>query len=108
MENMGEWEKMNLLNELIQGRDLTKQLQHQLHLAVSSSSSSSSHDQTQEMLIHRILASYDKALSMLNAEAPGGGCPRRLSESPPSLGGSPMSGGDSDRDLNDGSTPRKR
>ncbi|KAI6672434.1 hypothetical protein NL676_000340 [Syzygium grande] len=108
MENMGEWEKMNLLNELIQGRELTKQLQHQLHLAVSSSSSSSSHDQTQEMLTHRILASYDKALSMLNAEAPGGGCPRRLSESPPSLGGSPMSGGDSDRDLNDGSTPRKR
>lgn len=109
MENMGDWEKMNLLNELIQGREVTKQLQDQLHLPVSSSSSSSSsRAQTQEMLIHRILASYDKALSMLNAEPPVGGCPRRLSESPPSLGGSPVSGGDSDRDLNDGSTPRKR
>ncbi|KAF8008464.1 hypothetical protein BT93_K2207 [Corymbia citriodora subsp. variegata] len=109
MENMGDWEKMNLLNELIQGRGLTEQLQHQLHSAVlASSSSSSSHDQTQQMLIHRILASYDKALSMLNAEHPAGGCPRRSSESPPSLGGSPMSGADSDRDLNDGSTPRKR
>ncbi|XP_030536144.1 probable WRKY transcription factor 53 [Rhodamnia argentea] len=110
MENMGDWEKMNLLNELIQGKELTKQLQDQLHLPVSSSSSSSSssRDQTHEMLIHRILSSYDKALSMLNAEPPVGGCLRRLSESPPSLGGSPMSGGDSDRDLNDGSTQRKR
>ncbi|XP_010035220.2 LOW QUALITY PROTEIN: probable WRKY transcription factor 53 [Eucalyptus grandis] len=110
MENMGDWEKITLLNELTQGRELTKQLQHQLHSAVSllSSSSSSSHDQTQEMLIHRIMASYDKALSMLNVEPQAGGCPRRASESPPSLGGSPMSGGDSDRDLNDGSTPRKR
>ncbi|KAI3425440.1 WRKY domain-containing protein [Psidium guajava] len=110
MENMGDWENMNLLNELTQGRELTKQLHGLLHLPVSSSSSSSSssRDQTQERLIHRILASYDKALSMLKAEPPAGGCPRRSSESPPSLGGSPMSGGDSDRDLNDSSTPRKR
>lgn len=104
MENMGDWEKMNLVNELKQGRDLTKNLQNQLHLPVSSVHPSSSHDQTLETLILRILASYDKALSMLNAEPQ----VRRWSESPPSLGGSPPSGGDSDRDLNDGSTPRKR
>lgn len=42
-----DWGKMQLLNELIQGRELTKQLEHQHHLAVSSSSSSS-HDQTQK------------------------------------------------------------
>ncbi|XP_039173280.1 probable WRKY transcription factor 41 [Eucalyptus grandis] len=104
---MEDWEKMNLPNELIQGRELTKQLQRQLHSAVSSSSSSS-HEQTQEMLIRGILTSYDEALSMLNAEPPVGGCPRRLSVSPPSLGGNQMSRGDSDRNLDDGYTPRKR
>ncbi|KAI6678900.1 hypothetical protein NL676_039696 [Syzygium grande] len=107
MENMGDWENMNLPNELTQDRELTKQLQHELHLAVSSSSTSSD-DQTQETLIHRILASCDEAMSTLNAEPLVGGCSQQLSELPPSHGGSPMSRRDSNRDLNVGSSPRKR
>ncbi|KAF8012035.1 hypothetical protein BT93_I0229 [Corymbia citriodora subsp. variegata] len=95
-----DWEKLKWQNELTEGRDLARQLQ--LHLA------SSSPDQTREMLLHGILASYDKMQSMLNTEPPIGGCPRRLSKLPPSLSQSPMSGVDSNRDPSVGSTLGKR
>ena len=79
---MGEFEQKSLINELAQGKELAMQLQ--AHLNVPSSS-----QETREVLVHKILASYEKALSMLtlgNASAIIG-----LSESPPSLSGSPRS-----------------
>ena len=103
---MGDWEQKNLLNELTRGKELATQLQ--IHLNANSSSSSSSHE-AREYLVHKILVSYEKALSMLNwtsSSAAGGdlhplqpplGVPIRMSESPPSLTGSPRSE-DSDRD----------
>ncbi|XP_022734218.1 probable WRKY transcription factor 53 [Durio zibethinus] len=112
MENMGEWEQKSLINELTQGRELARQLQ--VHLNVPSSS-----NETSELLVQKIQASYQKALSMLNynltslaAEPqPSSGLAIRMSESPPSRSGSPRSE-DSDRDfkeqdLKDASKERK-
>lgn len=101
MENMGDWEQKNLLNELTQGRELARQLQNHLNVA-------SSPHETREYLVHRILASYEKALSMLHCGSSVGDQPQpmigsggiRRSESPPSLVGSPRSE-DSDRDFKD-------
>ncbi|KAE8705282.1 Detected protein of unknown function [Hibiscus syriacus] len=62
MEKMGEWKQMSLINELTQGRELARQLQAYLN---APSSSSSSHE-TRELIVLRIQASYEKALSMLN------------------------------------------
>ncbi|KDP22172.1 hypothetical protein JCGZ_26003 [Jatropha curcas] len=105
MENMGDWEQKNLVNELTTGRELARQLQ--VHLNIPSSSR-----EAREMLVQRILNSYEKALSILNlsnssirettltpAVAIGG-----LSESP--LSGSPRSE-DSDQDPKDASRKRK-
>ncbi|KAI4319982.1 hypothetical protein MLD38_033512 [Melastoma candidum] len=100
---MGDWERKNLVNELLQGRELTKQLQSHLRHAPSSSESREMRD----LLIFRILLTYDRALSMLDssylagdsAGTDGGGVsrPSRKTESPPSPGESPRSG-DVDRD----------
>ncbi|GAV65788.1 WRKY domain-containing protein [Cephalotus follicularis] len=57
MENGWSWEQKTLINELVQGMDLAKQLRVQL--------STTSSTETKELLIQRILASYDKALSIL-------------------------------------------
>lgn len=107
MENLGDWERKNLINELTQGMELAKQLQYHLN---SPSSSSSSHE-AREVLAMRILASYEKALSMLNwrhpmgepSQAAGSAGPATFhrSESPPSLGGGTPPSGDSDRDFRD-------
>ncbi|OMO56398.1 DNA-binding WRKY [Corchorus olitorius] len=120
MENMREWEQRNLINELTEGRELAKQVQ--LHLNVPSSSSSSSHDQTRELilLVQKIQASYEKALSILNFNTsnllagdnqqpplPSSGVAIRMPESPPSRSVSPRSE-DSDREheLKDASKKR--
>nr|XP_023899975.1 probable WRKY transcription factor 53 [Quercus suber]POE51203.1 putative wrky transcription factor 41 [Quercus suber] len=98
MDNMGDWEQKNLISELAQGLELARQLQ--IHLNVPSSS-----HEAREFLVEKILSSYEKALSMLNLsssvsepQAIGGAI--RMSESPPSLTGSPRSE-DSDRELKD-------
>ena len=97
---MGEWEQRSLVNHLTQGRELARQLQVYLNVP----SSSSSHE-TRELLVQKIQASYEKALSMLNcnitslaAELQPSGIAIRMSESPPSRSGSPRSE-DSDRDF---------
>lgn len=53
-----DWEQNTLLNELTQGRDLTNMLRKHLH--------PSSSPETRQVLLDKILCSYDKALSMLN------------------------------------------
>lgn len=100
MENSSDWEHRNLINELKQGRDFAKQLQ--IHLNALNSS-----NETREFLVHKILNSYDKALSMLkhntgmNVEAQlVGTTPIGISESPRSLSWSPHSE-DSDREFKD-------
>jgi len=97
---MGDWEQKNLVEELTLGMELAKQLQ--IHLNVPSSSR-----ETREVLVQKILTSYEKALSMLNFGTslvgelhPVGGITIRNSESPPSHSGSPRSE-DSDRDTRD-------
>ncbi|GMI98452.1 WRKY DNA-binding protein 46, WRKY DNA-BINDING PROTEIN 46 [Hibiscus trionum] len=54
-----DWELNTLLNELKQGKEVTNQLMKHLHPP-------SSH-QTRQALLHKILCSYDKALSILNS-----------------------------------------
>ncbi|CAL9008833.1 unnamed protein product [Prunus brigantina] len=104
MENCNmHGEKMSLINELAQGRELARQLQ--IHLNVPSSSHG-----TRESLVQKIIVSYEKALSMLNSSSsasggeqqlPTGHAAIRMIESPPpSLNGSPLSE-DSDREFKD-------
>ena len=65
MEDTINEEQLSLINELIQGKELAKQLCNHL---VSSSSSPSSHE-TNEFLIEKILSTYKKALTVLNWES---------------------------------------
>ncbi|XP_027353072.1 probable WRKY transcription factor 53 [Abrus precatorius] len=60
MEERTKRKHFSLINELIQGKELAKQLSN--HLV---SSSPSSHE-TNEFLIEKILSSYEKALTVLN------------------------------------------
>lgn len=53
-----DWEQSTLLNELTQGRDFTNMLRKHLH--------PSSSPETRQVLLDKILCSYDKALSLLN------------------------------------------
>lgn len=62
MDTVCNWEQKALFSELSQGLELVKQLR----LEFGSASSSS----TQEMLVQRILSSYDKALMILNQNQP--------------------------------------
>ncbi|KAJ4951022.1 hypothetical protein NE237_027854 [Protea cynaroides] len=95
MENARAWEqKTTLVNELMQGKELVKQLQ--MHLDPSSSD-----EETRNMFVEKILSSYDKALFMLKWGASDGegrpmGVPAGMSNSPRSDSGSPHSE-DSDR-----------
>ncbi|GMP70488.1 hypothetical protein CsSME_00029319 [Camellia sinensis var. sinensis] len=97
MENSPGWEQKTLINELARGKELAKQLQNNL--------TSSSHE-TCELLIHNILNSYDKALSMLKWNGSVAGEPQLtgaamgITSESPSLCGSPHSE-DSDRDFKD-------
>ncbi|KAG4192143.1 hypothetical protein ERO13_A07G138800v2 [Gossypium hirsutum] len=58
MEKTMDWEQSTLLNELTQGRDFTNMLRKHLH--------PSSSPETRQVLLDKILCSYDKALSLLN------------------------------------------
>ncbi|XP_030500507.2 probable WRKY transcription factor 53 isoform X2 [Cannabis sativa] len=109
---MGEWEQKSLLNELLRGKELAGQLQLTIATSPPSSSSSSSSTsssyESRQNLVQNILVSFEKALSMLNWPGGSSGTSNQsllpavpvmigMSESPPSLTGSPFSD-DSDRD----------
>ncbi|KAJ8753047.1 hypothetical protein K2173_011815 [Erythroxylum novogranatense] len=98
---MGDWGLKNLIAELRLGRDLARQLQ--IHLNVPYSSR-----ETCEMLLQRILNSYEKSLSIVNFSSSGSGTsvPIPMTESPPSLTGSSRNE-DFDHDLRDGHKKRK-
>lgn len=91
----------SLVQELLKGLELARQLQIYLHVPSSSSK------ETRELLIEKIISSFEKALEMVNWKVPLGessqqhpfGVAFRMSDSPP-LSGSPRSE-DSDRDLKD-------
>ncbi|KAF8379670.1 hypothetical protein HHK36_029114 [Tetracentron sinense] len=96
MENSRDCERKTLVNELIQGRELVKQLR--VHL------NSSSHE-TAEFLVEKIISSYEKALHILKRGGSVGepqptGGHTGMSESPRSLSDSPRSE-DSDPDSKD-------
>ncbi|KAE9603986.1 putative transcription factor WRKY family [Lupinus albus] len=101
----------NLVHELLQGLELVRQLQKNLHMPCSSS------QETHELLIQKIISIFEKALQIVNGNRGPLGEPSsqhsigvtiRMSESPP-LSGSPHSE-DSDRDLmeHDHNASRKR
>lgn len=92
MENMWKWEQGTLVSELIQGMELAKQLR--LHLGASSSSVES-----RDLLLQKILSSYENALLILKLSRPteqpqqnvgGITC---VPESPLTINGSPRSDG---------------
>lgn len=94
MDTNCNWEQNILANEIIQGMEIAKQLKFHL-------SSSTSSPQTQEMLLQRILSSYDNALLILNwggssvAQPPQpqqGAKATAMPESPISVDGSPRIG----------------
>ncbi|KAG4938070.1 hypothetical protein AAZX31_16G024800 [Glycine max] len=78
MEENMKCELVGLIDELMQGKELAKQLCD--HLV--SLSSSSSHE-TNEVLIEKILSTYEKALAMLN-------CKANVGESKANINGSMM------------------
>lgn len=114
----------SLIHELLQGLELARKLR--IYLNVSSSSSSI--DETREVLIHKIISTFEKALEIVNRKghvnvaessqqqqqqqhpsASGTLAMIRMLDSPP-LSSSPRSE-DSDRDFksrDDHNTPRKR
>ncbi|KAK2654092.1 hypothetical protein Ddye_013948 [Dipteronia dyeriana] len=128
MENynmMGDLEQNNnslIIGELRQGRELARQLQlHLVNLPCST-------QETREMLVHKIVSSYEKAISMLmnsnsstsTSVVPGGVDHQHQHQQPaaaaqptygagPGIESPPLSGEDSDRDqeLKDGSKKRK-
>ena len=53
-----DWEQKTLLNELTQGKELTSLLRKHLHPTSS--------PETRQVLVEKILCSYEKALSMLS------------------------------------------
>ncbi|XP_047329115.1 probable WRKY transcription factor 53 [Impatiens glandulifera] len=63
MENECKWDHTALISELKQGMELANQLN--LHLNLPSSSSSSIANGSQQLLLQRILSSYDNALFIL-------------------------------------------
>lgn len=109
----------SLIHELLQGLELARKLR--IYLNVSSSSSPSVHE-TRQVLIHKIISTFKKALEIVNhkghisvAESSqqhlsvSGALAIRMLDSPP-LSSSPPSE-DSDRDFknrDDHNTPRKR
>ena len=88
MENRWSWEQKTLITELIQGMELAKQLR--AHLNATSSV------ETRDMLVRRILSSYEKALLILNGGGSMGqpqnaGVSAGVPESPRSINGSSRS-----------------
>lgn len=94
MDHRWNWEQGTLMSELIQGMELAKQLR--LHLGAASSAES------RDLLVQKILSSYDKALMMLKpnnaAAAATTGVP--AAESPLSINCSPTQCDDLDKDNN--------
>ena len=66
MEDTINEEQLSLINELIQGKELAKQLCN--HLVSSSSPSPSSHE-TKEFLVEKVISAYTKAVTVLNWES---------------------------------------
>ncbi|XXG42261.1 hypothetical protein AAC387_Pa01g2580 [Persea americana] len=104
MESAGDWEKKLVMNELMQAHELTKQLRN--HLSPSSPG---------ELLIQKILSSFNKALSMLKS-SDSEGEPQRTgpasgTDSPHSVSESPSSENSNraflDPECRDGSKKRK-
>lgn len=98
MDNMGD--PNTIIQDLLQGLELARQLQLHLHTP------SSSHE-TRDLLIHNIISIFQKALQMVNwkAPVPAGESSQlplppaiRMSDSP--ISSSPQSE-DSERDLKD-------
>ncbi|KAL2339653.1 hypothetical protein Fmac_007593 [Flemingia macrophylla] len=95
MDNMGE--PNSIIHELLQGLELARQLQVYLRMP------SSSHE-TRDLLIQKIISTFEKALQMANWKPAGDssqqppGVPIRMSDSP--LSTSPRSE-DSDKDFKD-------
>ncbi|GMJ06214.1 hypothetical protein like AT4G11070 [Hibiscus trionum] len=89
MEHRWSWEQGTLVSELIQGLELAKQLR--LHLDTASSVES------MDLLVQKILSSYDKALLMLKFNV---GATSGMPESPLSINCSPRSD-DLDKDNRD-------
>ncbi|KAL2657726.1 hypothetical protein AAZX31_04G219000 [Glycine max] len=99
MDNMGD--PKSIIHELLQGLELARQLQVYLHLPTSS-------QETRDLLIQKIISTFEKALEMVNCKGPVpagesshyplGAALIRVSDSP--LSSSPRSE-DSDRDFKD-------
>lgn len=66
---MESWEYKTLVNELVQGMEKAKQLH--FHLCSTSTSTSTSPSRAQDLLMQRILSSYEKALLILNWKGAG-------------------------------------
>nr|QJF53821.1 WRKY transcription factor [Talipariti hamabo] len=107
MENPWNREQGTLVNELIQGLELAKQLR--LHLGASSSSVDS-----RDLLVQKILSSYEKALLILK---PGGhkeqrqqnmGATTYVAESLVTIDGSPRSGDLENDNQDTGDVSKKR
>ncbi|KAK6947899.1 WRKY domain [Dillenia turbinata] len=86
MESGWSWEHNTLVKELTKGMELAKQLK--LHLNPTSSI------ETKELLLHKILSSYEKALLILNwggsvSQPQHIGATTNFAESPISVNGSP-------------------
>lgn len=91
----------SIIHELLQGLELARQLQVYLHLPTSS-------QETRDLLIQKIISTFEKALEMVNCKGPVpagesshyplGAALIRVSDSP--LSSSPRSE-DSDRDFKD-------
>lgn len=98
MDNIGN-SPSSLIHELLQGLELARQLQMNLHVPSSSSKES------REVLIQKIISTFEKALEMVNWKGgslgtePSSQQPSGVAMSP-TLSGSPHSE-DSDRDLRD-------
>ena len=98
MEQIWNWEQGTLISELIQGMELAKQLR--MHLGTTSSVEST------DLLVQKILSSYEKALLILKWSGPMGqpqqnvGATSGVPESPLSINGSPRSD-DLDKDNQD-------
>ncbi|PQQ12473.1 putative WRKY transcription factor 46 [Prunus yedoensis var. nudiflora] len=84
-----EWEQKTLTSELTQGKELAKQLMNHLHPSAS--------QEKRDILISKILFSYEKAISLLKRDVGSYGeynhIPNTMLESPTSFGNSssPMS-----------------
>ncbi|KAK8509042.1 hypothetical protein V6N13_100518 [Hibiscus sabdariffa] len=92
-----------LVSELIQGLELARQLR--LHLGASSSSVGS-----RDLLVQKILSSYDKALLILNPRGPveQSVSQQYVAESPPTINSSPPSGDLKEDNRHTGNVSKKR